>query len=302
MDASIFKAYDIRGIYPGQINAEVVYKIVQAYVKLIKPKTVVIGHDMRLSGEEFSAAAVSGLTDAGVNVFDIGNTVDIVLLNGELSSVTELAIFNGANVAVLGDEIIQFQNATLISDGKYRLSKLLRGRIGTENEIANHVAGERFVLLSSSINRVAMQSSLIGLSRFYKPVSVGDSLGNTAEIAFTYTGKTLRPYSPVQIKGTRNIPVTNDWTITWVRRTRISGSWQDGVDVPLNEETELYHMQIMNGVTPVRTIETITSPNFVYTAAMQVTDFGVVQSTISVKIYQISAIVGRGVAGVATIT
>jgi hypothetical protein len=244
------------------------------------------------------AVTALALPSGMVNVFDIGNTVDIVLINGELSSVTELAVFNGANVAVLGNEIIQFQNATLLSEGKYRLSKILRGRLGTEHEAGTHVAGEIFVLLSSTINRVAMQSSLIGLSRFYKPVSVGGTPGTTTEESFTYTGKTLRPYSPVNIKGTRNLPVTNDWTITWVRRTRVGGSWQDGVDVPLNEESEKYHIQIMNGVTPVRTVETLTSPTFTYTAAMQVTDFGSVQSSLSVKIYQISAIVGRGVAGV----
>ncbi len=72
IDTSIFKAYDIRGIYPTQINAELVYKIGQAYVKLVQPKTVVVGHDMRLSGEEFSESVIKALTDAGVNVIDIG--------------------------------------------------------------------------------------------------------------------------------------------------------------------------------------------------------------------------------------
>jgi phosphomannomutase len=72
IDKSIFKAYDIRGVYPSQIDADVVYKIAQAYCQLIKPKTVVLGHDMRLSGEEFAEAATRGLKDAGVNVIDIG--------------------------------------------------------------------------------------------------------------------------------------------------------------------------------------------------------------------------------------
>jgi len=72
IDTSIFKAYDIRGIYPTQINAELVYKIAQAYVKLINPKSVVVGHDMRLSGEEFSETAIRALSEAGVNVIDIG--------------------------------------------------------------------------------------------------------------------------------------------------------------------------------------------------------------------------------------
>jgi len=72
IDTSIFKAYDIRGIYPTQIDAALVYKIAQAYAEFLNPKVVVIGHDMRLSGEEFSQAAINGLVDAGVEVIDIG--------------------------------------------------------------------------------------------------------------------------------------------------------------------------------------------------------------------------------------
>ena len=88
IDSSIFKAYDIRGIYPQQINADLVYKIAQAYIKFLKPALtttnaearlkkqgrmqIVVGHDMRLSGEEFSEAAIGGLTDAGADVIDIG--------------------------------------------------------------------------------------------------------------------------------------------------------------------------------------------------------------------------------------
>lgn len=72
INTSIFKAYDIRGIYPTEINADLVYKIAQAYVKLIKPKKVTVGHDMRLSGEEFRDALAKGLTDAGVDVIDLG--------------------------------------------------------------------------------------------------------------------------------------------------------------------------------------------------------------------------------------
>lgn len=72
MDTSIFKAYDIRGIYPEQINADLVYKIAQAYVQFLKPKRVAVGHDMRLSGEEFKEALIKGLTDDGVDVVDFG--------------------------------------------------------------------------------------------------------------------------------------------------------------------------------------------------------------------------------------
>jgi phosphomannomutase len=72
IDQTIFKAYDIRGIYPAQIDEEVAYKIGQAYAKFINPKTVALGRDVRLSGLSLFESAKQGLVDAGVNVVDIG--------------------------------------------------------------------------------------------------------------------------------------------------------------------------------------------------------------------------------------
>ena len=72
VDPSIFKAYDIRGVYPTQIDADLVYRIAQAYVEFLKPKVVAVGHDMRLSGVEFKEALTRGLSEAGVDVIDLG--------------------------------------------------------------------------------------------------------------------------------------------------------------------------------------------------------------------------------------
>jgi phosphomannomutase/phosphomannomutase/phosphoglucomutase len=68
----IFKAYDIRGIYPEEINEETVYRIAQAYVEFVKPKEVVLGKDVRLSSPSLWQAAAQGINDAGVDVIDIG--------------------------------------------------------------------------------------------------------------------------------------------------------------------------------------------------------------------------------------
>lgn len=72
IDKSIFKAYDIRGLYPSQINEDLAYKIAQGYCKLVNPKTVVLGRDVRLSGPKLFEAAKQGLLDFGANVIDIG--------------------------------------------------------------------------------------------------------------------------------------------------------------------------------------------------------------------------------------
>lgn len=72
IDPTIFKAYDIRGIYPTQLDEDLAYKIGQAYAKFVSPKTVVLGRDVRLSGHKLWEAARQGLADHGVNVIDIG--------------------------------------------------------------------------------------------------------------------------------------------------------------------------------------------------------------------------------------
>jgi len=67
-----FKAYDIRGKVPGELNAEMVYKIGRAFVKVNNAKTVVIGRDIRKSSPELSEALANGIIDAGADVIDIG--------------------------------------------------------------------------------------------------------------------------------------------------------------------------------------------------------------------------------------
>ena len=72
MDSSIFKSYDIRGIYPKDLNEKLAYEIGRAFVKFTKAKEVAVGRDMRLSSPTLFDSIVKGITDCGVNVFNIG--------------------------------------------------------------------------------------------------------------------------------------------------------------------------------------------------------------------------------------
>ena len=67
-----FKAYDIRGKVPSELNTDIAYKVGRAFVKLYDAKKVVIGRDVRVSSPELSEALTSGLTDAGCDVIDLG--------------------------------------------------------------------------------------------------------------------------------------------------------------------------------------------------------------------------------------
>lgn len=78
IDTSIFKAYDIRGVYPTQLNEELAKKIGLSYAKLLRQEnpdkdlTVVVARDMRISSPQLRDAVVAGLTQGGLNVVDIG--------------------------------------------------------------------------------------------------------------------------------------------------------------------------------------------------------------------------------------
>ena len=67
-----FKAYDVRGRVPDELNVDVAYRIGRAFAEIVKPKKVVVGCDIRLTSPEMKQALSNGLLDAGVDVYDIG--------------------------------------------------------------------------------------------------------------------------------------------------------------------------------------------------------------------------------------
>ena len=67
-----FKAYDIRGIVPSEVNEELAYRLGRALAWKLQAKKLVVGHDIRLSGPSLSEAAVRGMRDAGADVLDLG--------------------------------------------------------------------------------------------------------------------------------------------------------------------------------------------------------------------------------------
>ena len=71
-EITCFKAYDVRGRIPDELNEDIAYRIGRAYATFLKPEKIVVGHDIRLSSPAISEALINGLRDSGVNVFDIG--------------------------------------------------------------------------------------------------------------------------------------------------------------------------------------------------------------------------------------
>lgn len=232
----------------------------------------------------------------GAANIDTDSTVEVTLVKGALASTTDALLIAGANRALLGDELIQFGTATLVSGTTYTLGRLLRGRRGTEWAMAGHAADETFALLSGA-PFVAATVADLGAERLYRITPTGGE--PSAPVAFTIAGASARPFSPVEIAGSRN--GGGDLTITWTRRSRIGTELPNSGDIPLDEPTERYEVDILDGGgAVVRTLASST-PSVVYGAAQQLVDFGALQPAVAVRIYQIGQLVGRGTPAEATL-
>ncbi|SVB84033.1 uncharacterized protein METZ01_LOCUS236887, partial [marine metagenome] len=72
VDPSIFKAYDIRGVYPEQLDEQTGRAVGRAFASFLQPEQVVVGRDMRLSSPSVCAALIEGLRQQQANVLDLG--------------------------------------------------------------------------------------------------------------------------------------------------------------------------------------------------------------------------------------
>jgi len=72
LDPKVFKAYDVRGIYPTELDEDGAYAIGRAYIEQFEPKQIAVGRDMRLSSPSMAASVIRGAADEGCDVLDLG--------------------------------------------------------------------------------------------------------------------------------------------------------------------------------------------------------------------------------------
>jgi phosphomannomutase len=72
LDPSVFKAYDVRGLYPSQLDEDGAYRVARAYAEHFEPRAVAVGRDMRLSSPSVLAAVTDGIADAGADAVELG--------------------------------------------------------------------------------------------------------------------------------------------------------------------------------------------------------------------------------------
>jgi len=232
-------------------------------------------------------------------MIDKASVLTVTLASGDLYDVTEAVMLGGANHFAYGAdgrwEIIAAQKCTLQSGKTYVLRDLLRGRFGSEWAMGLHQVGDAIVLLDTDdLAMVSMSASTIGLSRLYRGITYGRDLSTDSNRSFTYQAVNLKPLAPILLNGHRD--ASGNWSLSWVRRARGLVEWRDYVDTPLSEATEQYQIEIFSssGYTTVKRTLTLSAAAASYTTAEQTADFGSNQATLYLRIYQLSATVGRG--------
>lgn len=258
-------------------------------------------------------ACVSALPD-NLDPWTWDNATSLVVsLNEEIVTMTsadDLTVLAGANAAAVirtdgAAEIIQFANAVHNADGTWTLSRLLRGRRGTDVFCGSHAAGDRFILLNpADIELAVVSPSDRGLLRYWKGVGFGTLVENAAVVAKATNARDMQPYAPCHVAAASTGGGSPNIALTWVRRTRLHGDWIDSIgEVPLAETSEAYEVDILSapGGSVKRTLSGLSSPAATYANANILTDFGSVPSSLTLKVFQMSGVVGRGLSREITI-
>jgi hypothetical protein len=216
--------------------------------------------------------ALEALPAAGSALFDRASTLEVELANDAmwLESRSDGALVDGANLAAVGDELIQFGDVEPLGGRRFRLSRLLRGRRGTEWAAEGHAAGDDFTLIDQAgLMVLDAPSGSVGGEARIMATGIGD-LEEAASGSIEILGATLQPPSPVHLSARETD--AGDLDICWVRRSRQGWAWPGGGDTPLGEEAERYRL-VIAGEGFERAVEPDV-PAFLYAAAARAEDGG----------------------------
>ncbi len=302
---TIFHAMDLPSL-PGEVLSDHGMKCAMVGTQAAQWPGGVLLRDNATGGKDLvlshNLSAVMGTTLDALpaapegNVFDYASSVEVILLgDATLSNATNADLLRGANAALIGDEIIQFGDVTVLDAQRVRVSRLLRGRLGTQWASGTHVASERFVLLNDTLRAVPLTTQDIGQTIGWHVVTAGLTELDATSQSMVYRARALMPYAPVQLQAYRNN--AGDVACSWKRCTRGQGEWRDAVDVPLNEASERYGLEIWSGSTLVHQTQ-VTTPSYTYSYSQQMADIGAQIGAFELKIWQISDVVGKGYLGI----
>jgi hypothetical protein len=231
------------------------------------------------------SATTTGVLDSALPLatgLDTVNTVSIVLDRGFIDPLTLTQFNNNEFILLINDEHIVAKDVVLTAPLTYDVSYLKRGHNGTL--ASSHAIGDKVTVLNGNGKVIGINGDAtnIGKTLDVKAIPLGQSLSTiTAVYSQVIEGLYFKPYAGSSATATKNQigKITINWTAN-----------NTGLN-PLNPYS--FEVDILSGLTVVRTISS-GSPSVVYSVEDQVTDFGSTQSSLDVKIYQVSIEYGRG--------
>jgi hypothetical protein len=186
----------------------------------------------------------TALVAAPSTLIDRHNGFEVTLANPamQLFDADAAALDGGANLAIVGEELIQFGRAEQVAPARWRLSELWRGRRGTEWAAGIAGAGDRFVLLdAATLVPVDLPAGSIGGVATVMAAGGGDA-DTPAMATAAIGGQSVAPPSPVHVVSAAGADGAID--LRWIRRSRTGWHWIDRVDVAVSEDAELYAVDI----------------------------------------------------------
>lgn len=242
-------------------------------------------------------ALVFDLWPGPVGRWDDANAARVRMPRTALSSVTDAALFAGANAFAVrhgdGDwEILQARDITLVAPDEYQLRGLLRGQQGTERTTIAP-AGATVVLLDDALVRLDLSAAERGeILAFVAPspgLPVGDA--DAAVLVGPYADIWARPFAPAHVRGSR--AASGDVTIFWTRRARQDGDAWLG-EPPAEPGAPAWKVDILAPGGAIMRSLTGGTAELVYPAAAQTADFGGLPAEFSVRVFQWSDRFGFG--------
>jgi hypothetical protein len=193
---------------------------------------------------------------------------------------------NSGQAALLsGDEvtdIISWRGAQMVGAGIWQLTDWVRGLGGATDGVALP-SGTMFILLDDALQEMPLNPSLVGATLSWRAGPNSDTnVVTTRQIRFDGLGR--RPWSPCHVRAKRQ---TGSVDIRWTRRARGTGDGWGIANAPLGARLERYRLTIVSATgVPLRVID-VTEPRYLYANALELADFGGLQSQIQIEIAQI---------------
>jgi hypothetical protein len=202
-------------------------------------------------------------------------------------------------LCLIGQEIVQYNTATLVGS-TWILTNLYRGRLGTEQFIANHLAEEPFILLDEKIITLDVDASDYGRLYLFKFVTRGSPISEAVPVPYLINGKSRRPWPVANLTGVRG--ADNRWTINWEARNQFNGELTDSNETAKPDNFGGYVVNILGSGDVIKRTFTQQTNEIIYTSQQQIQDFGIVQTSLKINIAQIDRIVGTGYNTIKTFT